>query len=96
MKMNQQDRDELNSWWAPTTSFQDGLYMAGVRDHAYQLGLKRGQENCAELLEAMPKLGAVIAWLNHGGNQLEAANALRIQDEKARAVIAKFQGENHE
>lgn len=59
--------------------------------HAYLLGLKRGQENCAELVKALKQIAAIQDQM-FGSDWEEIEEARTI----ARAALSKFQGENHE
>ena len=52
--MNQQDLNELTAkWFQETNSVNIDGAIKATQAHAYALGLKRGQENCAELVEAL-------------------------------------------
>lgn len=91
--MNADDLDELTAKWFQETSSVniDGAIKA-TQAHAYQLGLKRGQANCAELAAA---LKALYDLPDYDGTVV-TSTVRRNTKQMARAAISKFQGENHE
>ena len=91
MKMNHHDFNAMRKHGLRNAAFMYNEVFMAAQNHAYQLGLKRGQENCAVLVEALKQIAAIQDQM-FGSDWEEIEEARTI----ARAALSKFQGENHE
>jgi hypothetical protein len=86
--MNKQDFNKMKQYGHLNIAFMYNAAVIDVQKHAYAIGLRRGQENCAELVAALREC---IEFAEDYGSFQSLASI-----EKAHAALSKFQGENHE